>query len=160
MNLDTHAGEPRQHVCIDCSAEFRGRHNRRRCDSCKAARQPQGRRHKNCVVCAVDIQHMHYCCKLCEQCRKERRKYYSRRIQFVQNDNQRSRMLTKYAVKIGFLPDPRDFQCVDCRRRQAECYDHRDYSKPLDVDPVCLSCNSSRGKGKVVYFPVKDCVNA
>lgn len=53
---------------------------------------------------------------------------------------------TRAAVLLGLLPDPVNCICVDCGRN-AECYDHRDYSKPLDVDPVCLGCNSRRGRG-------------
>lgn len=34
--------------------------------------------------------------------------------------------------------------CVDCGA-PAECHDHRDYSKPLHVEPVCRSCNVRRG---------------
>lgn len=34
--------------------------------------------------------------------------------------------------------------CVDCGNI-ATGYDHRDYNKPLDVDPVCNSCNLIRG---------------
>jgi len=37
-------------------------------------------------------------------------------------------------------------KCVDCGKR-AQCWDHRDYSKPLEVDPVCKSCNYHRGPG-------------
>lgn len=33
--------------------------------------------------------------------------------------------------------------CVDCGNRAA-CYDHRDYAKPVDVEPVCRSCNLRR----------------
>lgn len=35
-------------------------------------------------------------------------------------------------------------ECVDCGKR-ADCYDHRDYTKPLAVEPVCQSCNFKRG---------------
>ena len=35
-------------------------------------------------------------------------------------------------------------KCVDCGK-PAKHYDHRDYSKPLDVVPVCVSCNILRG---------------
>jgi hypothetical protein len=35
-------------------------------------------------------------------------------------------------------------QCVDCGA-QARDYDHRDYNKPLEVDPVCRRCNLRRG---------------
>lgn len=37
-------------------------------------------------------------------------------------------------------------QCADCDSPAAE-YDHRDYKKPLDVDPVCRVCNQARGPG-------------
>lgn len=36
--------------------------------------------------------------------------------------------------------------CVDCAAPAVE-YDHRDYRKPLDVDPVCRACNAARGPG-------------
>ena len=35
-------------------------------------------------------------------------------------------------------------KCTDCSRR-ARCYDHRDYNFPLTVEPVCISCNKTRG---------------
>lgn len=34
--------------------------------------------------------------------------------------------------------------CVDCNAEATE-YDHRDYRKPLDVEPVCRTCNRRRG---------------
>lgn len=37
-------------------------------------------------------------------------------------------------------------KCVDCGR-PARIYDHRDYSKPLDVEAVCDQCNGRRGPG-------------
>ena len=48
------------------------------------------------------------------------------------------------AKKSGELQSPKDFDCLDCGKA-AEVYDHRDYRKPLEVDPVCYSCNSLRG---------------
>ena len=36
-------------------------------------------------------------------------------------------------------------RCVDCGQ-PAEVYDHRDYRKPLTVDPVCRSCDQIRGE--------------
>lgn len=51
-----------------------------------------------------------------------------------------------YAVKTGALPSLRknEIACVDCGKRATD-YDHRDYSKPLDVAPVCRKCNDTRG---------------
>ena len=36
-------------------------------------------------------------------------------------------------------------KCVDCGE-PAKHYDHRDYTKQLDVEPVCIACNYGRGK--------------
>jgi len=38
--------------------------------------------------------------------------------------------------------------CIDCGER-AFIYEHRDYDKPLEVDPVCHRCNSKRGHAKL-----------
>jgi hypothetical protein len=54
------------------------------------------------------------------------------------------------AVKKGILPPVKTLTCVDCGR-PGECYDHRDYNKPLDVVPVCRKCNFRRGSA----IPVK-----
>ncbi len=48
------------------------------------------------------------------------------------------------AVKAGALPPIKTLFCVDCGK-PAKHYDHRDYNKPLDVVPVCVSCNFKRG---------------
>lgn len=51
----------------------------------------------------------------------------------------------KSAVRRGLLLrlDGR-VRCTDCPRPATE-YDHRDYARPLDVEPVCRSCNHRRG---------------
>ena len=48
------------------------------------------------------------------------------------------------AKQKGLLQPPSNFDCVDCGKK-ATVYDHRDYKKPLEVDPVCRSCNVRRG---------------
>jgi len=50
------------------------------------------------------------------------------------------------AKRRGDLPHLTDGKtaCVDCGN-PASVYDHRDYLKPLEVDPVCRVCNSKRG---------------
>ena len=48
------------------------------------------------------------------------------------------------AVKKGLLPVVHSLECVDCSN-PATAYDHRDYNKPLQVEPVCDSCNVIRG---------------
>lgn len=49
------------------------------------------------------------------------------------------------ARRKGVLADPRSLACADCGGAATE-YDHRDYNKPLSVEPVCRGCNVRRGK--------------
>ena len=48
------------------------------------------------------------------------------------------------AVRLGIIPRASTLTCVDCARPARE-YDHRDYFKPLEVQPVCSRCNLKRG---------------
>lgn len=48
------------------------------------------------------------------------------------------------AIRRGTLAHPSKFDCVDCGAK-ACVYDHRRYSAPLDVVPVCKRCNNRRG---------------
>ena len=48
------------------------------------------------------------------------------------------------AIRDGYLPRPNTLLCLDCGS-PAQVYDHRDYNKPLDVEPVCHACNVKRG---------------
>lgn len=50
----------------------------------------------------------------------------------------------KEAIKAGQLQPAKQRLCVDCER-PAHDYDHRDYRKPMDVEPVCRPCNQRRG---------------
>lgn len=59
-----------------------------------------------------------------------------------------------HARAMGRLPPPSDYSCADCGA-QAVCYDHRDYNKPLDLTPVCASCNLKRGRAVPLTAPVR-----
>lgn len=48
------------------------------------------------------------------------------------------------AVRHGEIPKATALICVDCGDR-AKVYDHRDYTKPLEVEAVCVGCNIRRG---------------
>lgn len=54
----------------------------------------------------------------------------------------------------GNLPKLREKEvpCVDCGER-ATIYDHRDYNRPIEVVPVCKSCNSKRGSASFRLEP-------
>jgi len=59
------------------------------------------------------------------------------------------------AIRRGELPrlSKVEVLCVDCRRRRATDYDHRDYAKPLEVEPVCHWCNKKRGPALCSTIP-------
>lgn len=51
------------------------------------------------------------------------------------------------AIKSGELPAlDGSIKCTDCWHPATD-YDHRDYTSPLTVDPVCRGCNVRRGQG-------------
>lgn len=59
-------------------------------------------------------------------------------------------LAVRKAIMKGILPRlDGSIRCVDCDR-SARYYDHRDYGKPLEVDPVCVRCNARRGPAKDV----------
>lgn len=64
-----------------------------------------------------------------------------------------ARQMVTAAIKKGFLQPAHEHDCVDCGA-QALDYDHRDYNKPLEVEPVCRPCNKKRGPG-IPFEPVK-----
>jgi hypothetical protein len=53
------------------------------------------------------------------------------------------RLVTK-EIKAGRLAPAKEFCCVDCGK-PAQVYEHRDYNKPLAIEPTCRSCNTKRG---------------
>lgn len=58
----------------------------------------------------------------------------------------RARRDVSNAIHRGDLLPAASQRCVDCGAR-ARDYDHRDYTKPLEVVPVCRPCNKRRGPG-------------
>lgn len=58
---------------------------------------------------------------------------------------QKAMAMVASAKRHGILPRlDGSIACVDCGG-PACVYEHRDYSRPLDVEPVCATCNSYRG---------------
>lgn len=80
-------------------------------------------------------------CRCCSNARgnakrKERGRYFYLAHEYV-----------AVAVRNGDLPKlDGSITCADCSNPAAQ-YDHRDYKKPLEVDPVCRVCNAARGPG-------------
>lgn len=90
---------------------------------------------RNCLQCGCDISERHYHAKYCLPCSAERQKNPAAVA---------AHRIVSDAIKRGELDHPRTLVCADCSKPATD-YDHRDYSKPLDVQPVCRSCNKLRG---------------
>lgn len=73
--------------------------------------------------------------------------------EYIRLKRRASYQLRKVILR-GDIPHPYTLLCVDCRR-PARGYDHRDYTKPLDVVPVCTRCNVLRGPGGPVKLYLK-----
>lgn len=70
----------------------------------------------------------------------ERKRLYNRQYAIENREKRRAHGSVKEAVKVGKLP-PIDTQtCVKCGQ-QAHHYHHEDYSRRLDVIPLCGSCH-------------------
>lgn len=57
-----------------------------------------------------------------------------------------ARRAVREAIVTGRLHRIETRVCVDCGN-PAQAWEHRDYRKPLDVEPVCHPCNAKRGPG-------------
>lgn len=56
------------------------------------------------------------------------------------------------AIRAGELPKARTLTCVDCGGPALD-WEHRDYSKPLAVEPTCRRCNQQRGPALYARLP-------
>lgn len=79
-------------------------------------------------------------CNICIECSSER----ERQRGIVRRASAKA---VKESITKGILKPATKYRCVDCGAR-ASCYDHRDYRKPNDVEPVCKRCDANRGSGK------------
>lgn len=79
---------------------------------------------------------------LCADCRRLKRS--DRRARYVAL----AHSYVTVAIFNGDLPRlDGSIPCFDCGEPACE-YDHRDYKKPMEVEPVCRACNQARGPGK------------
>lgn len=110
-------------VCL-WDGSWKETHNRRDCKKCKMVYARRWR--------------------LCLNGKTESLKHY-RKIRYT-NMYEAKKEVYK-AVRARIIVPASWCSCTDCDKI-AEVYDHRDYSRPLEVEPVCKSCNYKRGPGK------------
>ena len=65
---------------------------------------------------------------------------------------EKAKQAVRRAIKKGILPSLKinRTRCEECRRCRATQYHHEDYNKPLEVRPVCASCNQFLGEAMEV----------
>jgi len=88
-----------------------------------------------CRFCNTEIVGRHHLAKTCFECADTKKDRTGVRAAIS---------AVSKAVRVGLLAPVKTLFCVDCEK-PAECYDHRDYNKPIDVVPVCRKCNFQRG---------------
>ena len=82
--------------------------------------------------------------KTCPKCRSP---YWDK----AKNKKEHSKMriwatgIVQNAKYYGYLGVAKDQKCKDCGKK-AQHWEHRNYARPLLVDPVCVKCNHKRGK--------------
>lgn len=91
---------------------------------------------KSCQTCGEDFRPQRWYPRFCTPCRDKRSRGRSWAAGVVAR-----------AIKEGLLARAIGQSCADCGQAAHE-YEHRDYSQPLKVDPICRSCNKRRGPGK------------
>lgn len=70
---------------------------------------------------------------------------YKRRQQRLRESGARDAYtIVGRAIRLGEMAPVHGQDCADCGK-PAVHYDHRDYGRPLDVQPVCRRCNCLRG---------------
>jgi hypothetical protein len=101
-----------------------------------------------CQCCGTaDISHRESAAKYCLACRNGG---------MVGLGRVKATQAVNAEVRAGRMQRPGEFKCVDCGE-PAECWEHRDYSRPLDVEPVCRLCNNKRGAGANNFHAIPAC---
>ena len=99
-----------------------------------------------------------YQCKTC--CNKHQKKYRRteqgkatiKRYRIRHPERIKIKNIVNHAIRAGKLPRPDTLFCTYCYKIAAH-YHHSDYSKPLEVVPLCRKCH--RKIHLAVYFEVR-----
>lgn len=75
----------------------------------------------------------------------------------VSKARQSVQRLVHKTIRNNEIQPAKSFVCVDCGNKAID-YDHRRYKSPLDIVPVCRSCNLKRGPAIDVQEFVADSV--
>ena len=103
------------------------------------------RRPRFCEACGSDITSRPTISVFCLDCYDERQKIFQRLHAQKRKLRAKAHAQVAAAIKDGHIHRlDGSVDCTDCGKPAAH-YDHRDYNRPLEVEPVCASCNLQRG---------------
>lgn len=97
----------------------------------KRLRRPRAPRQP--LVCLACLTPLRKSASFCEPCGRDAMRVRNRAVAAI-----------SVAIRTGKLPRAATLTCVDCGK-PARHWEHRYYSAPLDVSPVCEGCNAKRG---------------
>ncbi len=131
-----------------------GKAKKTTCEKCGGANHSHG---NVCTECRVKADAEAYKAPACLLCGKPTMRAFANSfyclpgcVSAVSKIRQSCMNKVRLAIQSGRLAAlDGSVACVDCGAA-ADRYDHRDYSKPLDVVPVCRGCNKRRGAAKVI----------
>ena len=147
--------------CRSCGGirEFKHSHFCRACS--EAMRREYDRTIQRCQ--SNDPKHVTWTCPECREIKRQRQREAAQRGAATRRKNNpgwakpwnaqrfwqgKAQGMVAAAKRQGLLPQlDGSIACTDCGAPAQE-YDHRDYGRPLDVQPVCRSCNKRRGTAK------------
>lgn len=147
--------------CNRCGGSKNG-HRGWYCKPCNDALDLE-RRAKRSLCGDVSEEHAPWSCQACQKIKRARQSEAALRGAAKRRENNpgwakpwnaqrfwqgRAQSMVAAAKRQGLLPLlDGTIACTDCGDPAQE-YDHRDYGRPLDVQPVCRSCNKRRGTAK------------
>lgn len=132
-------GPAKTTVCATCGGK--NRTHKGTCSYCQRDAEIAARPIRTCAFCLGEISHNRtrlspYCSCTCAMA--------------VSAIAQKAGAAVNYEIHHGRIQKlAGDVPCVDCGKPACQ-YDHRDYTKPLEVVPVCRSCNYKRGPADVI----------
>lgn len=124
-----------------------------KCGSTKRYPAPPGRKVGQCIKCQqqrYEKNKEHILNNVSDWQKQNKAKVKNNKTEWKKRNPEKVRAHSKVkkAIEKGFLSPLNECICIDCGKEAKE-YHHEDYSKPLDVIPVCISCHNLRHKNNL-----------
>lgn len=94
----------------------------------------------NCEMCKEEFETISYNKKCCVDCNGKRIKEIRNNWRKNNPEKNKAQLKILTEIRAGRMLPAKEFLCVFCEN-YAEEYHHPDYSKPLEVKPLCHDCH-------------------